>query len=798
MSTVFLSSTSRDLRHYRDAAFAACRELGLAVVGMEDFQAMEVGATAASLAQLDRADVYLGIFAHRYGFVEPGYPASVTELEFDHALQRGLDCLCFLVDPNYPWPDEDIEHEQLPRLERLKERLRQGRIVRTFRSPEDMLHQVYRALESWLGRTGVRPRGPRQLPAPPADFVGRVADLEELERLLGGGATITGVHGLGGVGKTALALKLAERLALRHRDGQIFFDLQGARQPRAWQEAMGHVIHAFLPEQRLPESEAALAGLYRTVLSGKRVLLLLDDAAEAGQVRPLLPPAGCTLLVTSRRRFVVEGLVAHDLDTLAPMEAVALLRSMASRLDEASAAAIVEECGRLPLAVRLAGAALAVRKDLAAGAYLARLRAARLRELDGVAASIRLSEEQLPAVVRDRWPELAVLVGGFEASWAAAVWDVEAAVADDYLGTLLGYSLLDWDADNRLYHLHDLVRDYAGGHLEGAARADAERRHAVHFRNVLDEADTLYKRGSAAVVEAVELFERAWANAQAGFAWAERRAGQEAEAARLCVSYPHRAIYLLQLRQHPQVQIAWLQAALQAAREINDRRGEGNALGNLGLAYADLGQPQQAIEFYQQQLAITRDIGDRRGEGAALGNLGIAFKHLGQPQLAINFHEEALATSRAISDRRAESQALCNLGNAYYAVGQVQRAIDFYQQQLAITRDIGDRRSEGNALCNLGIAYSAIGKAQLAIDFYQRHLAIARDIGDRQGEAKACWNLGLQVAELGPERLAEAIDLMVVYVRFLQEIDHPDADTRAAYVNELRQRLAAGDAASPP
>jgi hypothetical protein len=186
MSQVFLSSTSRDLPEYRAAALRACRELGLGVLAMEDFEAMGVGATAGSLAKVDRADVYLGLFAHRYGYVEPGQPASVTELEFDRARQRGLECLCFLVDPHHPWPEERIERDGLHRLEAFKERVKQERIVRWFKTPEDLLHQAYRALEGWLERAGVRPGGPRQLPAPPPDFVGRDADLRALEGRLTG------------------------------------------------------------------------------------------------------------------------------------------------------------------------------------------------------------------------------------------------------------------------------------------------------------------------------------------------------------------------------------------------------------------------------------------------------------------------------------------------------------------------------------------------------------------------------------------------------------------------------------
>jgi tetratricopeptide (TPR) repeat protein len=176
----------------------------------------------------------------------------------------------------------------------------------------------------------------------------------------------------------------------------------------------------------------------------------------------------------------------------------------------------------------------------------------------------------------------------------------------------------------------------------------------------------------------------------------------------------------------------------------------GRLFGTVGLAYADLGQPQRAIEFHEQHLAIAREVGDRAGEGRALGNLGNAYADLGQPQ----------------------------------------RAIEFYQQDLAIAREVGDRRGEGRALGNLGIAYKNLGQPQRAIEFYQQHLAIAREVGDRAGEGRACWNLGLQFVKL--DRLAEAIPLMEVCVRFEREIGHPDADKDAAYVEQLRQRLAGG------
>jgi Cdc6-like AAA superfamily ATPase len=141
-----------------------------------------------------------------------------------------------------------------------------------------------------------------QLPPPPGDFTGRTAELEELMQAIErGGVTISGLRGMGGIGKTALALKLAAELRERYPDAQIYLDLKGtSEKPLTTAEAMAHVVRAYHPTAKLPDDEAELAGLYRSVLDGQRALLLMDNAANAAQVAPLAPPASCVLLVTSR------------------------------------------------------------------------------------------------------------------------------------------------------------------------------------------------------------------------------------------------------------------------------------------------------------------------------------------------------------------------------------------------------------------------------------------------------------------------------------------------------------------
>jgi tetratricopeptide (TPR) repeat protein len=194
--------------------------------------------------------------------------------------------------------------------------------------------------------------------------------------------------------------------------------------------------------------------------------------------------------------------------------------------------------------------------------------------------------------------------------------------------------------------------------------------------------------------------------------------------------------------------------AIASAREIGDRRIEGIWLGHLGIDHRNLGQVERAIELYEEALAIAREIGDRRNEGVSLGSLGIAYHSLGQIERAINLHEKALAVAQEIGDRRAEQARLGSLGYSYLALGRDERAIGYYEQALAIVRGIGDRRNAGVWLGNLGRAFCALGEVKRAVEYFEHALVIAHEIGDRRWESYHL--LGLGRAMLAARALLEA------------------------------------------
>ena len=579
-----------------------------------------------------------------------------------------------------------------------------------------------------------------QLPPPPGDFIGREEEIKELLTAVAiGGVTISGLQGQGGVGKTALALKLAERLAPNFPDAQISMDLLGvSNKPLTPGDAMAYVVRAFQPEAKLPENERELAGIYQSVLHGKRALLLMDNARDAAQVRPLIPPACCVLLVTSRFHFVLPGLHAKDLNTLPPDKAEELLLRIASRIDR-EASAIAKLCGYLPQALRLAATALAERVNMAPSDYRQRLADEQNRPKllaagnESVEASISLSYGLLDAETQKRWRMLGVFPEAFDGAAAAAVWGAEKNSVEDTLGLLTQYSMLDWNEKTRRYRLHDLMRDFARQKLAVEERYEASLRHARHYLDVLRHCDDLYLKGGDSLMSGLALFDLERGDVEAGLTWAAENAAGDSAAAGICNDYPDAGVYCFGLRQHPLEWIRWLEAGLAAARRLGDRAGESAHLGNLGVAYRNLGEHRRAITYYEQHLGIAREIGDRRGEGNALGNLGIAYKDL----------------------------------------GEYRRAITYCEQHLGIAREIGDRRGEGNALGNLGVAYNNLGEHRRAIEHYGQVLQIARAIGDRQREGYTFWNMSLTIDALGDRK--EAIKLAEASLKIKEEIEDPSA-----------------------
>lgn len=623
---------------------------------------------------------------------------------------------------------------------------------------------------------------------------------------------------MGGIGKTETAIEACRELKDRFPDGQCMVELRGqSEQPLPPMQAMAQVIRNFGHEtDKLPDELNALQALYRQVLEGKKALVLLDDARDEAQVRALVGVPGIAFVITSRSALALDGVASIPLGVLPEEEAFKLLRGLiGTKGTDDEVKRVAELCGHLPLALRVAGDFLRLHDNWPLPKYIGRLQdeAKRLAQLKGkspdrdveavLATSARelVSKDDKSTKLAERWQMLSVFPSDFDTKAAAAVWDLkngddlDTDTTDDELTALLDRSLVRYDADTSRYSLHDLMRpiaraafDFVDDHPLQASSADriaaAEQRFAVWYCRVISAASQLYLRGNDSILQGLALFDREEANIRRGQAWAVQHRAVNRTAVELCRYYPDIGIDVISLRLSARERIGWCNESLSACREIADRDGEGTALGNLGLAWRELGDARKAIELHEQQSVIAREIGNRRMEGCALGNLGLAWADLGDPHKAIEFHEQALTVVREIGNHHKAGHALNNLGVAWAEVGEARKAIGYYEQALTVVREIGDRRGEEATLINLGVGWMLLGDARRAVGFYEQALSVSREIGDRHGEGVASFNLALRRHEFGERE--EAIRLAEYALAIFSEIESPHTETVRKMLAEWR------------
>ncbi len=679
--------------------------------------------------------------------------------------------------------DEGLQHETCEGLasQLVGRATRQGRL-------SDLIQMAREAEPAPVWDEIEVPRGVRgawtlrhQLPARVQGFVGRDDETRRVTELLKTKPAGTVIYGRGGVGKTSFAVHLAHHIADRYPDAQIVVQMGGSSgQPLGPLDAAERIIHAFEPTRRLPSHADELRSLYIHALTGQDAIVLLDDAASADQISFLTPPTGAVLLVTARRPLSSADLSLVHLGALTAGQAMDLLvgtigaGAAANELDRITAL-----CGRLPLALKIAGGLLALHPDWST-TYLSRELIEERRHL----ASLRFEDAEVEAALAlavgqmilrspdlaSRWQMLSLFPAPFDLIAAATVWDVTEPQALADLSDLVARGLILHDPQAGLYDLHELIRPaaeeaFSYEETDGAGdgepllrfvqrvRArfgwDPERRrmdrattrHADHYLAIGAMASERYQEGGERTLEGLRVFDSAWPHLQE--ARTRMKTCGDRTAARWLSDLSRKMAPVLGQRLPPQQRIPVLEGAVTAATQIGDRRSQASHLGNLGLAYADMGEPQRAVAFHQQALIIAARLRDRRAEGTQLSYLGYAYLHLGEPEQAIDCYQKALEIHQTMGDKRAEAANLTGLAAAHRELGDTRQAIGEYERALTIARQIGDRRAEGAHLGNLGLGYRQLGDTERSIEYFEQALAIARRIDDRQRESAALGNLGL-------------------------------------------------------
>ncbi|MEW9529049.1 tetratricopeptide repeat protein [Microbispora sp. NPDC049125] len=633
-------------------------------------------------------------------------------------------------------------------------------------------------------RTAERTTIPRQLPMGTTLFTGRSADIARLDEMLTGrpgpaAAVISAIGGMAGIGKTSLAVHWAHRVRDRFPDGELYVDLRGYH-PTGTPLSPDDVLNMFLgalglPRERIPTGLEQRAALYRTLLTDRTMLVLLDNARTVEQVRPLLPGrGGCVVLVTSRSRLT--GLAAREgahrivLDLLTADESAELLRRSIGRArvdaEPDAAAALARHCAYHPLALRVAAErANAHDRPLADTAAELADRRARLDvlapdedETTAVRAVFGWSYDTLSPDARRLFRLIGLHDGpDIDARAAAALAGTGQREAARLLGQLTGAHLVQQTAPGR-YRLHDLLRLYARERATeedgDGLRTAATRRLAGWYLHSACAARVALSPGLPPMrPEPVELAvpPMSFASHAEALTWCETElanlvaATQAAEAAglnRIAWQLPTALYGFFDLRKHYGEWVSTHQFALRCARRVGDREAEGRILCNVGNAYLPMHRLDDALAAYQEALAIFREVGYRQGEAKVLGNLGSTYDPLGRWEEAAEAHQRSLQIFQEIGDRYGEALTVTNIGEMYFRQARFAEAAEQHRRAMAISRAIPDPHGDARALSNLCAALAGLGDAEDALRYGSEALELFRSLGDRYEEAMLLTRLG--------------------------------------------------------
>jgi tetratricopeptide (TPR) repeat protein/transcriptional regulator with XRE-family HTH domain len=623
---------------------------------------------------------------------------------------------------------------------------------------------------------------PRELPGVVGHFTGREGELTALSRLLdaddqslAGTVVISAIGGTAGVGKTALAIRWAHQVADRFGDGQLYVNLRGydPDQPVTPADALAGFLRALgVPGQEVPDEIEERARLYRSRLAGRRVLVVLDNARDGEQVRPLLPgEPGCLVLITSRD--VLSGLVATngarrlDLDVLPLADAVALLRSLiGARVDEdlEAAAELAGLCARLPLALRIAAELAAARPETSLRALAAELELSRLDCLDGgedradLRAVFSWSYRHLDESTAGAFALLGLHPGAdLDVHATAALTRTVPGQADRVLGRLHRASLVQAAGPGR-YEMHDLLRAYAREQArtdgtEGSCHQALTRLFDYYLAAAAAAMDILFPaeayrrprvRPSAAAVPAMpdQAAARAWLDTERAnlVAVVAHCAGRGWPWHATCLASTLRR-YLMTGSHLPQAHTVY-GCALQAARGSGDLAAEAEARNALGTIALKKGRSRHAAGHYKAALQCYRQCGDRGSQARVLSNLGMTDYHRHDCRSSARYYRQAIAAYDEAADHLGAARALASLAAAETELGCYDQAAEHLRLALPVLRQANDQVFEAEALSGIGELALRRRQLQQAAAPLQEALAIYRSLDHPAGIASVLRWLG--------------------------------------------------------
>jgi DNA-binding SARP family transcriptional activator/tetratricopeptide (TPR) repeat protein len=769
-------------------------------------------------AELDRVD--LALAGGRHADLLVALAARAAEHPFDEriagqlmtALYRGgrqADALRHYQDVRARLVDE-LGMDPAADLQRLHQRI----------LTNDPALDVVRAKRT----ASVEPGGPRRLPAPPAAFTGRESELAELDALVEAGSDGTAVvSGCAGVGKSTLAVHWAHRVAASFPDGQLYVNLRGFDPDGAAvgpEEAVRGFLDALaVPPTRVPIGLAAQTALYRSLVAGRRVLVILDNARDAAQVRPLLPgSAGCVTVVTSRNQLA--GLVALGGARPVPLDLFSAEQArsfLARRLGADRVAAepdavgeIVARCARLPLALAVVAARAAAHRGFHLAALARELRAAGLDPFEGgepeadVRAVFSWSYRALSAAAARLFRLLGLHPGPVFTTPAAAGMAGMSTSATRRLLTELARAHMLTERSPGHYVMHDLLHAYAAELADaeepaGERHAAAERLLDHHLHTAYAADRVLYPhRDPIVLAEPVAAAApESFADRHEAVAWL--RAGHRTLITlvdwagrtgfdRHCFELAWSLTSYFNLRGCWSEQVGVQGGALAASRRMGDDGAQAHAHRNLGRAYAQLGRLDRAREHLDQALNLFVAVGDRANQAQTRVNIARVLEQQGRDIEALHHDQRSLDLYREAGHLAGQARALNNIACMLIRLGDYDLARDLCWQALRLNDSVGNRHGAATNWQSLGYLDRAAGANRDAVAACRRALDLFGEVGDRAGTAETLACLGEALHEDGDT--GAAVEAWRRALTLLEEMNHPDADRVRRYLADRREPAA--------
>ncbi|WP_310740529.1 tetratricopeptide repeat protein [Microbispora sp. H10885] len=615
------------------------------------------------------------------------------------------------------------------------------------------------------------------LPKDLSIFTGRIRELNQLRQLLQGGITdgravaISAIGGMGGVGKTTLAIHIAHQLVTAYADHQLHVDLRGFDPADRTPADPKVVLQDFLlmlgvARAQIPDSLEGRSALFRDRMSRTQSVIILDNAINEAQIRPLLPmDARTAVIITSRRRMGgLDEVHQLDLDVFSENEALELLAKIVGRsrvfAEEAAARRICRLCGYLGIAISIAGYRLKSKAQRSLRAYAARLEdeRSRLDELAAgdraVAAVLSLSYNPMSVAEKRVFRLIALHPGShFTASSIAALASLETGETERILETLSDQYMIQGNED--AYTMHDLLRAYAHKKLREVESLEEQNSTLSEllawYSDVAFLAHQCIARSPSASCDPDKQPGIAFGDYDTAFAWLSRErvnltsaaraaaaTGQYEIALRLAESLTH----FFHLSKSWDEWIAVQRIAVESSKKSQNWPKYGGAMNSLGLAYKDLGKYDEALLCLNHCLEIRRTIHDRWGVAQSLNNIGITYRNLGMHAESLPIFIEALEIFDSLKDVYGSANTINNMGISYEYLGNYELSLEYHKKSLSLRESIGDRYGVGASLNNIGDIYRVSGQPELALPYLLRALGTRRAVGHAWGIARTLNNLG--------------------------------------------------------